>query len=57
VTNCVEDEKVVENGLSKNLRMGCGFEFCWTNSYIEPRTKDNKSFNKVQLKLFSVGKN
>jgi hypothetical protein len=25
VTNCVEDERVAENGLSKNLRTGCGF--------------------------------
>jgi hypothetical protein len=24
-TTCVEDERVVENGLSKNLHMGCRF--------------------------------
>jgi hypothetical protein len=28
VTSRVEDERVVENGMSKNLRMGCGFELC-----------------------------
>jgi hypothetical protein len=26
VTSCVEDERVIENGLSKNLHMGCEFE-------------------------------
>ncbi len=28
VTGHVEDERVAENGLSKNLRVGCGFGFC-----------------------------
>jgi hypothetical protein len=28
VTSCAEDERVAENGLSKNLRMGCGFGLC-----------------------------
>ncbi len=28
VTSRVEDEKVVENGLSKNLCMGCEFKLC-----------------------------
>ncbi len=28
VTGCVEDERIVENGLSKNLRMGCEFGLC-----------------------------
>ncbi len=27
-TSLVEDERVAENGLSKNLRMGCGFRLC-----------------------------
>ncbi len=27
-TSRVEDERVAENGLSKNLRMGCGFGLC-----------------------------
>jgi hypothetical protein len=28
VTNGVEDERVAENGMFKNLRMGCGFGLC-----------------------------
>jgi hypothetical protein len=28
VTSHVEDERVVENGLSKDLCMGCGFGLC-----------------------------
>jgi hypothetical protein len=28
VTSCVEDERVAENRLSENLRMGCGFGLC-----------------------------
>jgi hypothetical protein len=28
VTGRVEDERVAENGLSKNLRLGCEFELC-----------------------------
>jgi hypothetical protein len=28
VTNRVEDERVVENGLSENLHVGCGFGLC-----------------------------
>jgi hypothetical protein len=28
VTGHVEDERVVENGLFENLRMGCEFELC-----------------------------
>ncbi len=27
-TGCVEDERVAENGLSKNLCVGCRFELC-----------------------------
>jgi hypothetical protein len=41
VTDRVEDEKIVENGLSKNLRVGCGFELCYTNFYITPIAKDD----------------
>jgi hypothetical protein len=40
VTNCVEDVKVAENGLSENLRVGCGFRLCKTNSYVKPKAKD-----------------
>jgi hypothetical protein len=36
----VEDERVVENGLSENLCVGCRFGLCWTNSYVKPRAKD-----------------
>jgi hypothetical protein len=28
VTSCVENESVVENGLSENLRVGCWFRLC-----------------------------
>ncbi len=28
VTGCVENERVVENGLFKNLRVGCEFGLC-----------------------------
>ncbi len=28
VTKCVKDERVAENRLSENLRMGCGFGLC-----------------------------
>jgi hypothetical protein len=28
VTSCVENERVVENGLSENLRVGCEFKLC-----------------------------
>jgi hypothetical protein len=40
VTGLVDDERVAENGLFENLRVGCGFGLCQTNSYVKPRTKD-----------------
>ncbi len=40
VTVHVEDERVVKNGLSENLCVGCGFGLYYTNSYVKPRAKD-----------------
>jgi hypothetical protein len=40
VTDHVEDERVVENGMFENLRVGCEFKLCYTNSYVKPRAKD-----------------
>jgi hypothetical protein len=39
VTSCVENVKVAENGLFENLRVGCEFVLCKTNSYVKPRAK------------------
>jgi hypothetical protein len=39
-TNRVEYERVAENGLFENLRMGCKFRLCLINFYVKPKAKD-----------------